>query len=111
MVEGLNEMLLSLGIDPNESKDANTRGGLPVLALSMKFHNAPTLHESITHQILVEKLGGKSIGLRHRFLRGDDLLMEAEETRVWATHALDNPSTLRTYPIPDNVRALLEHND
>ena len=111
MVEGMNEMLLSLGIDPNESKDASSRGGLPVLGLSMKFHSAPKLHEEITHQIVVEKLGGKSMLLRHRFLRGPDLLMEAEETRVWATHPLDNPSALRTHPIPDNVRALLEQND
>ena len=74
----------------------------------MKFHSAPALHESVTHQITVEKIGGKSIAFRHRFLRGDELLMEAEETRVWAEHPLDNPRALRTQQVPDNVRALLE---
>lgn len=107
MVDGLNEMLLSLGIDPNASKGANARGGLPVLGLSMKFHSAPVLNELITHRILVEKIGGKSLAFRHTFLRGEELLMEAEETRVWATHELDNPASLRTHPVPDEVRALL----
>ena len=111
MVDGLNEMFLGLGIDPNGPRGVNSRGGLPVLGLSMKFHAAPALHEFVTHQITVEKVGGKSIAFRHRFLRGDELLMEAEETRVWAEHALDNPRALRTQPVPENVRALLENTD
>jgi 4-hydroxybenzoyl-CoA thioesterase len=109
MVDGLNDMFLGLGIDPNGPRGANARGGLPVLGLTMKFHSAPALHEMVTHQISVEKVGGKSIAFRHRFLRAGELLMEAEETRVWAEHPLDNPRALRTQPVPENVRALLEH--
>jgi 4-hydroxybenzoyl-CoA thioesterase len=108
MVDGLNEMFLSLGVDPNGPRPSNARGGLPVLGLTMKFHSAPVLHEMLTHQISVEKVGGKSLAFRHRFLRGDELLMEAEETRVWAEHPLDNPRALRTLQVPDDVRALLE---
>jgi 4-hydroxybenzoyl-CoA thioesterase len=108
MVDGLNEMFLSLGVDPNGSRGPSSRGGLPVLGLSMKFQSAPALHETVTHEIKVEKVGGKSLAFRHRFLRGEELLMEAEETRVWAEHALDNPRVLRTQPVPDDVRALLE---
>ena len=100
-------MFLSLGINPHELKDAKTRSGLPLLGLSMKFHAAPALHETVTHQITVEKIGGKSLAFRHRFLRGTELLMEAEETRVWAEHPLDNPRGLRALPVPDKVRALL----
>ena len=111
MVDGLNEMLLKLGIDPNEVKDSDSRGGLPVLGLTMRFHGAPILHEQVTHRILVDKVGGKSIALRHQFLRGDQLLMEAEETRVWATHPLTDPTALRTVAVPDKVRAALEQGD
>ena len=108
MVDGLNEMFLGLGVDPNGPRESGARGGLPVLGLTMKFHSAPALHEMLTHQILVTKVGGKSIGIQHRFLRDGELLMEAEETRVWAEHPLDTPRALRTVPVPDNVRALLE---
>ena len=110
MVDGLNEMLLSLGIDPNKSVDENTRGGLPVLTIAMTFASAPALHELITHQISVKKIGGKSLVFVHRFLRDDQLLMEAEETRVWAQHDLTNPTTLRTVLVPDDVRELLGSN-
>ena len=108
MVDGLNEMFLGFGVDPTGPRGENALGGLPVLGLSMKFVSAPALHDTVTHQITVMKVGGKSMAFQHRFLRGDELLMEAEETRVWAEHPLDNPRALRTRPVPDDVRALLE---
>jgi 4-hydroxybenzoyl-CoA thioesterase len=108
MVDGLNEMFLGLGIDPNAPRGENARGGLPVLGLAMKFVSAPALHEVVTHQIAVTAVGNKSMAFQHRFLRGDVLLMEAEETRVWAEHPMDNPRALRTQRVPDHVRALLQ---
>ena len=107
MVDGVNQMFLSLGIDPNRLIDDHTRGALPVLQLSMQFHQPPKLHETLTHEIHVEKLGGKSMAFRHRVFRGDVCLMEANETRVWGMHSLSDPTTLRTLPIPDDVRSLL----
>jgi 4-hydroxybenzoyl-CoA thioesterase len=107
MVDGLNQMFLSLGIDPNAILDAETRGGLPVLQLSMQFHQAPKLHETVTHEILVEKIGGKSLNFKHRFLVGEVLCMESTETRVWATHSLTQPPVLTTLPVPDQVRTAL----
>lgn len=108
MVEGLNEMFLELGVDPNGPRGGAALGGLPVLAIAMKFISAPALHEMVTHRIEVTRLGVKSLALRHRFLRGQELLMEAEETRVWAEHPHGDPRGLRATPIPDEVRALLQ---
>jgi 4-hydroxybenzoyl-CoA thioesterase len=110
MVEGLNEMLLSLGVDPNAVHDDNTRGGLPVVQLSMRFHDAPALHAHVRHEILVEKVGGKSLSFVHRFLRDDTLLMEARETRVWAVHGVGHAPSTQAIPVPDAVRALLTDN-
>ncbi|MFS8980479.1 thioesterase family protein [Cupriavidus necator] len=107
MVDGLNEMLLSLGIDPNAMVDDKTRGGLPVVQLSMRFFDAPLLHMQLCHEISVEKIGGKSITFVHRFLRGESLLMEAHETRVWATHLLGDATSMQANRVPDNVRELL----
>jgi 4-hydroxybenzoyl-CoA thioesterase len=108
MVDGLNDMFLRLGVDPNGPRGPDALGGLPVMALSMKFVSAPALHEMVTHRISVTKVGGKSLAFQHRFLRGEELLMEAEETRVWAEHPHGNPRGMRAMPIPDDVRALLE---
>lgn len=107
MVDGLNQMFLSLGIDPNAVIDAETRGGLPVLQVAMQFHQAPKLHETVRHEITVEKIGGKSMAFTHRFFLGDVLCMESTETRIWATHSLTQPPTLTTLPVPEEVRAAL----
>ncbi|AJG22278.1 acyl-CoA thioesterase [Cupriavidus basilensis] len=111
MVDGLNEMLFSLGIDPTAILDEKTRGGLPVVQLSMQFFDAPTLHSYLWHEIAVEKIGGKSLGFVHRFLREDTLLMEAHETRVWAVHAVGTTTSMHARVVPESVRALLMGDD
>lgn len=110
MVDGLNEMFLSMGVDPNGIRDSGARGGLPVLGLEMKFQSAPSLHDMVTHEINVLKVGSKSIRFGHRFFRKDELLMDAEETRVWAEHPAADPRALKTVAVPDEVRALLEQS-
>lgn len=107
IVDGLNEMLLSLGIDPTARYDEHTRGGLPVVQLSMQFFDAPSLHSQVSHEIVVEKIGGKSLGFLHRFWRDETLLMEAHETRVWATHTTGETPVTQAQPVPDYVRDLL----
>ncbi|WP_321812265.1 MULTISPECIES: acyl-CoA thioesterase [unclassified Burkholderia] len=111
MVDGLNEMLLSLGIDPNAAHSETARGGLPVVQLSMQFHDAPVLNAHLWHEITVEKIGGKSLSFVHRFLRGETLLMEARETRVWATHVIGNSASMRAESVPNVVRILLEGDE
>jgi 4-hydroxybenzoyl-CoA thioesterase len=108
MVEGLSEMFLGMGVDPNGPRGANVCGGLPAMGLSMKFLRPPLLHEIVTHRITVARIGGKSLTFQHQFLRDDELLMEAEETRVWAEHPLGDPAGLRGIQVPDDIRALLE---
>lgn len=108
MVEGLNELFLSLGVDPNGKVDAQTSRGIPCVGFSMKFSTPPHLHEMVTHEIAVTKLGRTSLTVRHRFLRGEDVLAEAEDTRVWASHSLSDAG-LKAEPIPDDLRAMLEN--
>lgn len=107
MTEGLDEMFLQNGIDPNGISDGRMTG-LPGASVSMKFLSAPRLHEEVTHQITVQRLGGSSMCFRHEF-RSDDgrLLAEAEDTRIWAIHAVGEPETLKSAPIPDEMRSWL----
>lgn len=105
--EGLSELFLSNGIDPNEVLNGE-RVGLPAVSLSLKFHSAPRLHEEVVHEIHVEKLGGKSLCFRHEFRSGDLLLAEAQDVRVWTTHKVGLPDSLKSADIPSRVRALLE---
>jgi len=108
--EGLNQLFLDNGINPNAITD-NSMVGLPAVALSMKFHSAPKLHEMVTHTITAERLGSKSLAFKHQFHSNGQLLMEAEDTRIWTTHTLGQPDTLKSAEIPPQMRALLEHDN
>lgn len=106
MVEGLNMMLLSIGIDPHKAVDRETFNGIPSVGFSMSFYQPAKLHDLVTHEITVEKIGRSSLGFTHRFLRGGVCLAEAQDNRVWATHSLVDAS-VKSAPISDEMRALL----
>ena len=108
--EGLNQLFLENDIDPN-AISADTMVGMPAVELSMKFYSAPKLHEVVTHTISVERLGGKSLIFSHRLESKGKLLMEASDTRIWTTHTLGKPDTLKSAEIPPRVRTLLEQDD
>lgn len=104
MVEGLNLLLLGLEIDPNGRTAEGFHKGLPSTGFTMNFHAPAMLHELLVHEVAIIKIGTKSIGIRHRFLRDDTLLAEAEETRIWT---VDDGTGMRSVPITAAVKDLL----
>jgi len=44
----------------------------------------------------------------HRVTRGETLICEGTETRVFVRRDADNPDRLRAIPVPDDIRALCE---
>ncbi|CEH50845.1 acyl-CoA thioesterase [Xanthomonas citri pv. durantae] len=105
MVEGVNLLFLALGIDPNGTTDTGAQRGLPSTGFTTQFHAPAKLHDQLVHEISVTRIGSKSLAFRHRFLRDGQCLADAEEVRVWAE---SDANGLRTVPIPDEVKALLE---
>jgi len=108
MVEGVNLMLLALGIDPNSKTEDGHEKGLPSTGFTIAFHAPAMLHEYLVHEVVVAKIGTKSIGIKHRFLREGVCVAEAEETRIWT---VDDGSGMRGVPISEHVRTLLESNE
>lgn len=106
MIDGVNQMLLGLGIDPH-AVVGDERMGLPVLSLALEFRRPPKLHDRLVHEIRVLRLGTKSLAFGHRVYRGEECLMEAKETRVWGVHPLTDATALRAVEIPAEVRAAL----
>lgn len=105
MVEGVNLMFLALGVDPNGVTESGAHLGLPSTGFTTQFHAPVRLHERLVHEITVTRIGGKSLGFRHRFLRGEQCVADAEEVRV---RTETDASGLRAVAIPDAIRALLE---
>jgi acyl-CoA thioesterase FadM len=57
----------------------------------------------------VERLGGKSFTVRHRFLDADGVqkLASGRETRVWCRYEAGPGTPLRGEALPDDLRARL----
>lgn len=107
MVEGVDELLLHLNINIYQEHQPGIHGGLPAVKLNMEFHAAPALHDMVTHEIHVSRMGKSSIDFQHRFLRGQQLLMQAQETRVWAQHSPNKDQPIKSIEIPTEIRAAL----
>jgi len=110
VADGLSMLFIQLGWDPNLPLGGGKGRGIPSVGLNLKFNKPALLHETIVHQIKVTKLGGASMSFSHAILRGDEALMEATETRIWAEHDALNPGGLHSMPIPDALRALLSED-
>lgn len=109
--DGLIEMFLALGVDPAAAdpvgEDGETAGSMPSIGFSLRFLAPVKLHEIITHEVRVTKLGRSSLEFGHRILNGEgQCLVEGEEKRVWIDR---DPATgtMKSRPIPDHVRTLL----
>ena len=55
----------------------------------------------------MEKFGNKSFTMRHEFNKGDVLLADGFEVRVWGCTDSEEPTRLIAERIPDEFRQLL----
>ena len=78
--------------------------GMPLVANESQFLKPARyadllqLHSQLTH------LGNSSFHMQHQFFKGEDLLMDCKEVRVWTYRKVDEPEKLHACPIPEYVR-------
>ncbi len=65
--------------------------------IPLKFGDTAELETGIA------EFGRSSFSLRHQMFRNGKLAIEAREKRVWAVRHPDDPSRIRTTPIPADV--------
>ena len=70
-----------------------------------KFINSATYGEDIEIESWIEEWRGKSFVMRHVARRGDTVLCEGREVRVFATQHPDDPLRIKAVPIPEDIRA------
>jgi len=81
--------------------------GFPIVDTSAKFILPSRYGETVTIESSISRFGRSSFGVVHRVLRGEDLAIEASETRVWAAADPNDPDRIRGVPIPAEVIAAL----
>ena len=78
--------------------------GIPLVDARAKFMKPSSFGDRVVIETWIAEWRRSSFEVRHRLLRGDQLAVEASETRVWAERAPDGG--LRSRAIPPEVVSL-----
>ena len=105
MDSAFHDFLRTRGLNHAEFCAAYRARGLPIVEANAKFFAAATYGELLRVEVEVAHWGTKSFRTGCKGFRGDQLIFEGYEVRVWAVDGPDG--TIRTAPIPAGFRAAL----
>ena len=80
--------------------------GTPLVDTHAKFVQSASYGEVLSIETRIAEWRGKSFVQRYRVKRGEDLIMECDEVRIFA--ARREGGGIRALPIPDEIRRLCE---
>ncbi|QDZ03462.1 acyl-CoA thioesterase [Nitratireductor mangrovi] len=81
--------------------------GIPMVDTGAKFIIPSRYGDGIVIESRASAIRRSSFDIEHRVLKGDQLAIEARETRVWAEQHPDDPQRIRGAEIPAEVVAAL----
>ncbi len=82
--------------------------GTPLVDAGARFLNSATYGEDIEVETWIEEWRGKSFVMCHVARRGDTVLAQGREVRVFAIQDPANPLRIKAVPIPEDIRAACE---
>lgn len=80
--------------------------GTPLVDTHAKFIKTASYGDVLEIHASIAEWRGKSFVQRYRVTRGEDLIMECDEVRIFAARREDG--SIRALPIPDEIRKLCE---
>lgn len=81
--------------------------GIPMVDTGAKFVIPSRFGDTILIETRATAIRRSSFDIGHRVYKGEDLAIEARETRVWAGPDPENPDRIKGWPIPEEVVAAL----
>ena len=95
---------VSCGIPPWREL-MKTRGiiGTPLLEIHTRFVKSATYGETLEVHTCVEEWNRKTFRQRHVIKRGDELICEGTELRVFVVRDPENPDRLRSIEVPPEI--------
>lgn len=79
--------------------------GIPMVDTGARFLIPSKWGETITIESHVSEWKRSSFDVKHRVFKGEDLAIEAHETRVWVGRHPDDPEKIKSQPIPEEIKA------
>lgn len=93
----------ALGVKPHKFASAFDIVGIPLVDARAKFMLPAKFGDLVEMHSNVGKFRRSSFNVEHRLMVDGKLAVEGVETRVWAGVDKDNPSQLKSQPIPEDV--------
>jgi 4-hydroxybenzoyl-CoA thioesterase len=81
--------------------------GTPLVEVSARFLRPATYGEEITVESWIDEWRAKRFVMKHVVRRGDDVLVEGEEIRVFARRMRADPKRIEAVDPPEDIRRLL----
>ena len=98
-------LFAAAGLKKHEMVKAYDMVGYPMVDTGAKFFIPSKWGETIVIESNVEEWKRSSFDIRHRVFKGDELAIDAWETRVWVGRHPDDPDKIKSKPIPEDVKA------
>lgn len=89
---------------------AHTDGiiGTPIVDVSARFVRPASYGDAIDIESSIVEWRDTSFVMQHVIRRGDDVLVEGREIRIFAERHPDDPQRIRAVRLPDHLRRLCE---
>lgn len=99
----------SCGVEPWHLQEARTGIiGTPMLEHHTRFMKSATYGEVLTISTHIDEWRGKAFIQKHVVTRGDDLICESAETRIFCVRHPEERGRIRAIPVPDEIRRACE---
>ena len=82
--------------------------GTPLVDTHSRFLKTASYGDTLAVHVTVKEWRDKSFVQAYRITREDDLIMECEEVRIFATTRNDGKNSIRAVPIPPSIRVLCQ---
>lgn len=82
--------------------------GIPLVESRARFLKPSKFGDEIVIETQAMDIRRSSFDVRHQLFNGGELSVEAFETRVWTGRHPDDPTKLKSAPIPDEIVSILK---
>ena len=82
--------------------------GTPLVDTHATFVRTATYGDTLRFHVTIPEWRGKSFVQRYRVMRGEELIMECEEVRIFAARKDGDATGIRAVPAPEEIRRLCE---
>lgn len=82
--------------------------GTPLVDTQARFVKTASYGDTLQIHTTVAEWRGKSFVQAYRVCRGEELILECQEVRIFAARRTDGGNGVRAVPIPPQIRALCE---